>query len=454
MTNCKECGEENCMAFAAKLVNRETTLDTCPPLLQDKYNDGYEKLWELLKPPIRELTIGTDNHTVKIGGKTVLHRHEFTYVNPTAIAIDVSDNMPEEELLSRLKEIESFSFDYIGLTLTLDMVAIRSVTNDPKKFGSTVQKVIENTSLPIILCSFEPEVIESGLIVAAKKRPLIFAANKNNWREMAEIALMYDCPLAVSSPNDLDMLRSLSKTILEYGVENIALDPGTFPDEGLVDTLNNFTMLRRGAITNADELIGFPLIGTPIVAWMESNTVPEVITWRETYLASMLITRYADLLIMHSNDGWSMLPTVIYRENIYTDPRKPVAVEPGLKSFGEPDENSPLLFTSNFALTYYTVAADIESGGINCWLLVVDTEGMSVESAVAGRKLTAEMVNEALKETKVEEKIQHKTLIIPGRAARISGELEEATGWRIMVGTIDSSEIAKFVKEKWPPKDE
>ncbi|MEM2912517.1 MAG: acetyl-CoA decarbonylase/synthase complex subunit gamma, partial [Candidatus Bathyarchaeia archaeon] len=153
--------------------------------------------------------------------------------------------------------------------------------------------------------------------------------------------------------------------------------------------------------------------------------------------------------IFHSIDGWVLLPNVVLRQNIYTDPRKPVAVEPGLKIFGKPDENSPVMMTTNFALTYYTVASDIESAGINCYLIVVDTEGIAVDSAVAGRKLTAEKVAEAIKTVKVEEKVKHRKLIIPGKAARLSGEIEELSGWQVMVGPRDSSDIPKFLQEKW-----
>jgi acetyl-CoA decarbonylase/synthase complex subunit gamma len=163
----------------------------------------------------------------------------------------------------------------------------------------------------------------------------------------------------------------------------------------------------------------------------------------------MLIVHFADVLIMHSVDGWTLLPNVILRQNIYTDPRKPVAVEPGLKVIGSPDENSPVMFTTNFALTYYTVASDIESAKVNAYLLVVDTEGIAVESAVAGRKLTADKVAESIKACGVENKVKHRKLIIPGKAARLSGEIEEASGWQVLVGPTDSSEIPKFLQEKW-----
>jgi acetyl-CoA decarbonylase/synthase complex subunit gamma len=448
-TNCKECGEENCMAFATKVVNREVVITQCPPLLKKEYEKAYKQLSEMLKPAVMEITIGTGDHAVNVGGKLVMYRHEFTYFNPTAIAIDVTDEMSDNELLGRLKKTEGFRYEYIGQELKLNMIAVRSTADDPEKFKSAVKKVVENTSLPLILCSFNPTVLESGLVAASKRRPLIYAATKDNWKDMAELALMYDCPLAIFAPNDLNLLRSLVKTLKEYGVKDLVLDPGTFPDEGLTDTINNFTMIRRAACKRNDELLGYPLIGTPIVAWTNSAGAPEVNAWKEAYVASMLITRYADILIMHSTEGWVLLPNVILRQNIYTDPRKPVAVEPGIRTFGKPDEKSPVMMTTNFALTYYTVASDIESAGVDSYLLVVDSEGIAVDSAVAGRKLTAEKVAEAIKETGIEEKVKHRKLIIPGKAARLSGEIEELSGWEVMVGPRDSSGIPKFLQEKW-----
>jgi acetyl-CoA decarbonylase/synthase complex subunit gamma len=206
-------------------------------------------------------------------------------------------------------------------------------------------------------------------------------------------------------------------------------------------------MLRRSSCKENDELSGFPLLGAPISVWTKNNDPEETIKWKETCLASMLITRYADVLIMHSLDGWVLLPTLILRDNLYTDPRKPVAVEAGLKSFGKPNDNSPVMMTTNFALTYYTVASDIEK--IDSHLIVIDSEGNSVESSVAGRKLTADKVKEAIDNTGISEKVKHKKLVIPGRASRISGEIEEATGWDVLVGPLDSSGIATFLKDKW-----
>ena len=451
-TNCKECGETNCMAFAAKLVNREATLQQCPPLLEPKHQRAFDELWALLKPPVRAVEVGIGENKVTLGGEYVVYRHEFTYFNPPAIALDVSDEMPEEEFVSRIKVAQDFEFEYIGMKLKLDMVAVRSTSNDPATFEAAVRRASEASELPLMLCALNPTVMEHGLAAVADRKPLIYAATKGSWREMADLAVMYGCPLVASAPFDLNLLKSLAKTLLEYGVEDIVLDPGTLPDDGLADTLGNFTVLRWAGINEGDELIGFPILGTPITAWAEKAEDPVINEWNEATLAAALITRYADMLVMHSVSGWSLLPQVFLRQNIYTDPRKPVSVESGVRKLGEPTEASPVMLTTNFALTYYTVASDIEAAKIDCYLVVVDTEGISVESAIAGRKMTADTVAEAFKTFKVDDLVKHRKLIIPGRAARISGEIEELTGWDVMVGPLDSSGIPKFLDANWKPE--
>ncbi len=466
-TNCKECGEPNCMAFAAKLVNREVALESCLPILKAEHEKAFRKLQDMLAPVIKEVIVGTGDHAVKVGGKLVMYRHEFTYHNPVTIALDVTDELPlkakspgEESLLERVKKIENFSYNYIGRNLTLDMVAIRSTSNDPTAFKTCVENVAKATKLPLILCALDPNVMEAGLIAVQDRRPLIYAATKDNWKNMAELALMYNCPLVVFAPNDLNLLRSLAKTLIEYGVEDLVLDPGTFVHEGLSDTINNFTMVRRNACKGGDDLFGFPLIGTPITAWLSKKDAKENTAWKEAYATNLLISRYADIVLMHSLDGWVQLPTIIWRFNIYTDPRKPVSVDAGLFTFGKPNEMSPLMLTTNYSLTYFTVESDLKKFGGDYYLVVADTEGLSVESAVAGRYLTAELIAEAVKKSGAVEKTKHKHLIIPGRAARLSGEIEDELknvglpDWRVMVGPMDSSGIAKFLEESWPPKED
>ena len=446
-TNCKMCGEPSCMAFATKLVNRTATLSQCPPLLKPEYKENYEKLVELLRPPVKELVIGIGKRSTKVGGKLVMYRHEFTYTNPTAIVVDVADDMSKPDLLKRIKAIENFKITRVGQDLRLDAIAIRNVTGDPKRFASAVETVVKNTKLPVILCSFDPRAIEQGLGTAKGRRPLIYAATRENWEDMARLATAYKCPLVLSAPGDVELLRSLSNVMKEKGFDDIALDPGTQFGDAFGDTVNNFTMIRRAA-TAGDRLLGFPLVGVPLVAWMEGGTEDEK-RWREAYMAASLITRYADLLIVHGIDVWELLPLVTLRQNIYTDPRKPSSVDPGLKEFGKVNKKSPVMLTTNFTLTYYTVANDIEGAKVNGYLLVADTGGLSVASSIPGRKLTAEVVADLIKETGVEKKVSHRKLIIPGLAARLRGDIEEKTGWKVILGPADSSGIPKFLKEKW-----
>jgi len=451
-TNCGKCGEDTCFAFATKLADRKVDLELCTLLFEEaSYKENREKLRLLLRPSVREVRVRSKGREVRLGGKTVMYRHEFRYDNPTALAISVSDTMPEEEMLRKVKWASYFEYHYIGMDLTLDMIAVRCVSNDPAQYEERVKRITEATDMPLVLCSFSPDVVERGLAVLGEAKPLICAANKDNLEKMAELSLMYQCPLVVSAPNDLNLLRSLTNDLLKRGVEELVLDPGTIPDEGIRDTINNFTMLRRSACQRGDDLSGFPLLGAPITVWGRKEEDPIINMWKESYLASMLLCRYADILILNSAEVWSILPTVILRTNIYTDPVKPVTVEPGLRTFGNPDRNAPVLYTTNFALTYYTVKEDFKD--IDCYLLVIDTEGISVESAIAGGKLTAEKVAEAIKESGIEKMVDHRRIVSPGLAARISGETEEASGWEVLVGPRDSAGIKPFLKKRFYSKE-
>jgi acetyl-CoA decarbonylase/synthase, CODH/ACS complex subunit gamma len=448
-TNCGECKEANCMAFATRLVNGELLLSDCPPLHTVEYAKAREGLSHLMAPPVRAVIVGSGSHAMTLGGKYVLWRHEFTYHNPTPVAIDVHDLMGDLELHDRVHAIESFSYNYIGRSLVLNAVAIRSVSKDPKTFAAAVKKVAAATALPLILCALDPEVMEAGLLEVKDRRPLIYAAMEESWKAMADLAIQHKAPLAIFAPGDLSLLRSLVRTLMEYGVHDLVLDPGTFPDTGLPVTLSNFTAIRSQATRQFDELFGFPILGVPLTVWTGGEISEDVLKWKEAITASMLMSRYADLLIMHSLDGWVLLPQLIWRFNLYTDPRKPVSVEPGVKTFGRPDRKSPVLITTNYALTFFTVESDIKGANLDCYLIVIDTGGLSVESAVAGRYFTADSIAAALRDFAVASLVDHTTLILPGLAARLSGETEDATGWKIMVGPKDSSGIPQFLREHW-----
>jgi len=451
-TNCRECGESNCMAFATRVVNGELTIDECPPLRKEEYHTAHGDLNALLAPPVRVVAIGAGSRSIRIGGKHVLFRHDFTYHNPVPIALDVSDDLPAKDLADRIKTIADFSYNYIGRTLTLDAIAVRSTRNDPSAFAATIKAVAARTDLPLILCTTDPAIMAEGLRDISVRRPLICAANQENWNAMADLALQYNCPLVVSAPGDIGLLRSLVKTLTAYGVRDLVLDPGTFVDPGISETLQTFTEIRWAVFREHDDILGHPLLGIPLTAWLSSEISRNTIAWKEACAASMLITRYADLLIMHSTEGWVLLPQLIWRFNIYTDPRKPVSVDPGVREFGTPDKNSPVLVTTNYALTYFTVESDIKAAHVTCYLVVIDTGGISVESAVAGRYLTPDLISNALRDYHVDQLVSHRYVIIPGLASRLSGDTEDASGWKVIVGPKDSSGIAQMILDNWPPE--
>ena len=412
----------------------------------------WAELDALLAPPIRAVRIGDGPAAVTIGGKYVVQRHEFTYHHPTACAMAVDDALSPDQLVERVRTAADFSYNYIGRDLRLD--AIRgAVGHGRPRTGSGMPSGPSRPPAISRSCSARPTRPSSGPGSRPRRAagPLLYAADRSNWREMAELALEAHCPLAVSAPDDLAGLRSLTKTLRAWGLDDLVLDPGTFPGTGLARTLRNFARCRYAAIRGGDDLLGYPLLGAPLAAFTGEELDTVRCSFDEAVTASALLSRYADLLVLQGLEGWSVLPTLLWRFNIYTDPRKPVAVEPGLREFGTPDRQSSVLVTANYALTYFTVESDIKSANLSCYLVVADTGGLSVESAVAGRYLSAAGIAEALTASGVADRVDHRVLVIPGLAARLSGEAAEATGWRVLVGPKDSSGLAAFLKERWPP---
>jgi acetyl-CoA decarbonylase/synthase complex subunit gamma len=452
-TNCGDCGEQTCMAFAAHLIDRSLKLEDCKPILEDKFNKKYAELTALLAPEIREIEIGVGDKVAKIGGDDVLYRHKLTFFDQTAFAYDVWDTMEEAELVERVNKIQDFRKFYIGDFLLVDMVAVRSISNDPAKFAAAVKKVAETTDLPLILCSFNPEVLRAGLEVTKDRNPLIYAANKDNWQQVADLVLEYDVPVTLFSPNDLDTLKSMAVTFAQMGTEKIVLDPGTYPTgKQLKETFNNFIKIRRAGI-DGDRDIAYPIMAVPLTAWMAHDDPVDASYW-ETVVASVFTIRYGDIMILHSTEPYAMLPELHIRDTIYTDPRKPVAVDPGMYKVGNPTADSPVLVTTNFALTYYTVESDLASNKIDCFLWAIDTDGLGVEAAVAGGQLTAAMIKKGIEDSGFNLKTDttHNSIVIPGLSARLQGDIEDETGATILVGPADSGRLPGWMEKNWPPQ--
>ena len=322
-TNCAKCGEASCMAFATKLSDKETDLELCTQLAADEL----EKLENLLAPAVREITVGKGENAMILGGDEVLYRYELTYYNPTPMVIDVNDNMDEEALNERVKIIEDAEFERTGEKLVLDGIALRNASGDNDKFAETASK-LKSSKLPLVLCSMDPEAMKAALEKVGDERPLIYAATENNIEEMASLAIEYECPIALFVPNDLEKMKELSRTLRSKGIMDIVLDPGTYVDEGIGDTLDNFVMIRRLAIEEKDEDFRFPILGVPALTWLyENDEVQGGI--KEATIAATLMNKYADMLIIHGTNIWELIPVLTLRQSLFTDPRKPQMVDPG-----------------------------------------------------------------------------------------------------------------------------
>jgi len=441
------------MAFGAHLIDRSKKLEDCSPLLKDEFKKKYMELQTLLAPEIREVTIGMGEHAKKIGGDDIIYRHQLTFFNPTAFAYDVWDTMPEQELVDRVNKISNFRKFYVGKFLKVEMVAVRCVSGDTLKFAGAVKKVAETTKLPMVLCSFDPAALRAALDIVKDRRPLIYAATEKNWGEVAELAMNYKVPVVLFS-SDLDKLKSLAVTFQEMGLKDLVLDPGTYPQgKQFKGSFERFVKLRRAGIKEGQKDIAYPIMSVPLNAWLVYKDTVTASYW-ETVLASVFIVRYADIMILHSLEPYAMLPEIHLRDTIYTDPRTPVKVAPGVNEVGSPTKDSPVIITANFALTYYTVESDLSSNKINCYLAAVDTDGIGVEASVAGGQLTAAKIKDTFQKANfdIKEKTTHNTLILPGLAARLQGDVEDVTGLRVMIGPPDSGRIPGWMEKNWPPK--
>ncbi|OFV67581.1 MAG: acetyl-CoA decarbonylase/synthase complex gamma subunit [Candidatus Syntrophoarchaeum caldarius] len=444
--DCGECGSDSCFEFALKLVERTTELERCPKLKKA----ATKKIKKMLAPPMAEITFGSGDKMLKTGGEEVMCREELAFFGKTILAYDVWDTMSEERLVERVQNITGMSFVRFKETFTVDAIAIRSVSGDPMKFKDVVKKVSDITDLPLILCSLDPKVLKAGAKVLKGKKPLLYAATKDNWEKVLDIAKEFETAVAIFSPDDLDMLGSIAATFQREGIGDLILDPGTFCEpESITQTLSNFSLLRRACVKANIPELSYPVMAVPAVASMSFKSKKAAAHY-ENYLANIFVTKGINLMILHFPEIWEFMPIVYLREGIFKHPKLESAIDPDLYAFNEPDADSPLMVTANYTLTYGIVSGDLDRYRVKCWLLVIDTNALSVDTAVGSGDFCAENIVEHMEEFDVESKVNHRVLIIPRVAAEILPELrEELPDWKVVLGPKDSSEIATFLTDEW-----
>jgi len=431
-TNCGECGVPTCLAFAMNLAAGKAELSACPYVSEETKAE----LADASAPPIRVVEVGTGTRKLKIGGETVLFRHEKTFVNAPGIAVLVTDEMTEDEVAGRLERFKTLEYERVGLTLRADLIAVKSNSGDAAKFEALVTRVKNGTDGGIILMTQDPGAMASGLKACADRRPLIYAATKDNAEAMAKLAKEHGCPLAVKG-NGLDEVSDLTTKLTEEGVKDLVIDSGAREAR---KAFEDQIFIRRGALLKKYKPFGFPTIALPCE--MTDDLM------KESLIASMFVAKYGSIIVLSDLQGHSLFPLLLARMNIYTDPQRPMATSAGIYEIGGPTEDSPVLVTCNFSLTYFIVSGEIETSRVPAWLVVVDTEGLSVLTAWAAGKFVGDAVGMGMKKCGIMEKVRHKKVIIPGYAAAILGDLEEELGdWEVLVGPRESAHIPAYLKE-------
>ncbi|MFC1932125.1 acetyl-CoA decarbonylase/synthase complex subunit gamma [Chloroflexota bacterium] len=433
-TNCKECGVPTCLAFAMNLAAGKAELSACPHVSEE----AKAQLQEASAPPIRPITIGVGDRALKIGGETVMFRHEKRFENPPGIALLIKDTMEDSEVDARLERFK-LQYERVGLTLRPELVAVKDESGDASKFEALVNKVKQSSDCGIVLMSDNPDILAAGLKACADRKPLIYAATKDNVDKVASLAKESSCPVAAKA-SGLEELADLTTKLTEAGINDIVIDSGS---RTVRQAFEEQVIIRSAALAKKFRPLGFPTIVFPC----EMTDDP----MKEAVIASMFVAKYGGIIVLSDFQGESLFPLLVERLNIYTDPQRPLATTQGIYEIGGPDENSPVLITTNFSLTYFIVSGEIESSKVPSHLLVMDTEGLSVMTSWAAGKFVADAIGPFVKKSGIMDKIKHQKLVIPGYAASESGGLEEELpGWEILIGPRDGSQIPAYLKT-WKP---
>lgn len=430
-TNCKECGSNTCLAFAMKLAAKQADLSMCPYASEE----AKSVLGAASEPPVKGIELGADKK-LKIGEETVLYRHEKTFVNQTLLAININDNDSSEVIDNTIKDLNAYEIERVGEKLTIELVSLTQKGNDPGTYAALAKKIWEKTKKPLILTSSDKDSMLLAAEGIAGSNSILASATPENATEFKEIAARYNHSLAITA-DSIDELVALAEKLKAEGFNNLLLN---FRTHSLAELFQINSIARRMALRNNYKPLGYPFL-----SYIDPDKTSEDLIYLVTG-----IVKYGGICVLSSFDRGQLLPLLSLRQNIYTDPQKPIQVDPKAYPIGEPDENSPVFLTTNFSLTYFMVSSEIENSGISGWLVVPQCEGMSVLTAWAAGKFSGLQIAKAIKEMNFEEQVKTREIVIPGYVAQISGELEECLpGWKVVIGPQEAADIESFVKVKY-----
>ena len=428
--NCKECGSPTCMAFCMKVAQGAIAIDKCPYFS----DDAKAMLNEQTAPPMKTITFGKDH---KLGGETVLFRHEKTLVNKNLYAVPVCTCMDDAAVDAKLAEMAKVDYERIGERMYVETIFVRNAGNDAAAYTKLVEKAAA-TGRDLILECWDVDCAKAALAVCKDAKPILDGATPDNWEAMNQVAKDAGVVLGVWAENISDLYDTVKK-LEAAGNKNLVLD---VTGKTAKETLANAVLVRRTALKDGDRSFGYPsIVNIAKLAKGDKHL--------QTALAAMFTEKYASVIVMESMDYAQALPLYGLRQNIYTDPQKPMKVESKIYPLNGADENSPCALTVDFALTYFLVSGELERSNQPVNLIITDASGMSVLTAWAAGKFSSSTVKKTFETLDIENKIKNRTLIIPGKVAVMKGEIQEKLpGWNVVVGPTEAVQLPKYMKDK------
>ena len=427
--NCKECGSPTCMAFCMKVAQGAVALDKCPYFSEE----AKAKLSEATAPPMKTITVGND---IKLGGETVLFRHEKTLVNRNRFAVPVCTCMDEAAADQKLADIQKVDYERIGEREYIEFVMVRCEKDSAGKWEDLVKKAAATGRTLILNCTC-PECAKKGLAICKDGKPILNGATPENYEEMSAIATEAGVTLGVHA-DSLSELHDLIAKLEAAGNKNLIID---VTGKTVKETFANTVLVRRTALKDGDRTFGYP----SIVDLAKLAAGDEHL---ETALAAVFTLKYGSIIVMERIGYAEALPLYGLRQNVFTDPQKPMKVAPGIYPMNGATPDDPCMLTVDFALTYFLVSGEIERSNVPVNLLITDASGMSVLTAWAAGKFSSSSIKKFFDEFELDKKINNRTLVIPGKVAVMKGEIQDKLpDWNVVVGTREAVEIVKFLKD-------
>ena len=430
--NCKECGFPTCMAFSMKVAGGAVEVTKCPHMS----DESIQKLSEATAPLMKTLKVGDGENEYTLGGETVLFRHEKTLVSKNRYAVDFCDNMTEEAVNSKIANINKVEYERIGEIMKVEFACV-TYSGNKENFLNIIKKLKAETKVAFILNVDDAEVAKEAVAELSGLNPIVVGANKDNYEAMLEVVKGDNLALGLKAASLEDLYETV-ELVQKSGYKELILD---VTGETIKDTYTNAVQVRRIALKEQDRTFGYPSI-------VFVNKLANGDDYMETALSSAFTVKYGSIIVIDDINYAKALPLYALRQNLFTDPQKPMRVETKVYPINNPDENSPVLVTVDFALTYFVVTGELERSKVPCWLVIPDAGGYSVLTSWAAGKFGGSVIGNFVKECGIADMTKNRDLIIPGKVAVIQADVQDnLPDWNVIVGTPEAMELPKFLKE-------